>query len=202
MEHLEFTEINVDVPAPGRRQFLKNTVGGLGVLAFATGAGVAMLSPRIAHARGLNYKVLSNHEVKTLEALGEVMAPGAREAGVANFIDQQLSIPPDDALLVIRGFDVNPPYISFYQSGLQGLDKLSQTLHKSDFQGLNGDLAAELVMSLSSATAPPTAWQGPPAHVFYHCLRNDAIDVVYGTVDGFEKLGIPYLEHIIPPKRW
>ena len=37
---------------------------------------------------------------------------------------------------------------------------------------------------------------------FYFVLRNDAVDVVYGTKDGIESLGIPYMAHIEPPSRW
>ena len=36
----------------------------------------------------------------------------------------------------------------------------------------------------------------------YFVLRNDAVDVFYGTQDGFEALGIPYMAHIEPPSRW
>jgi len=30
-------------------------------------------------------------------------------------------------------------------------------------------------------------------------VRSDAVDVVYGTVEGFERLGVPYMPHILPP---
>jgi hypothetical protein len=33
-------------------------------------------------------------------------------------------------------------------------------------------------------------------------LRADAVDVVYGTMEGYEALGIPYMAHIAPDKRW
>jgi hypothetical protein len=33
-------------------------------------------------------------------------------------------------------------------------------------------------------------------------LRSDAVDVVYGTVEGYESLGIPYMAHIAPDRRW
>jgi hypothetical protein len=33
-------------------------------------------------------------------------------------------------------------------------------------------------------------------------VRSDAVDVVYGTPAGFEALGVPYMEHIMPPRRW
>src|SRR6266404_9107997 len=45
-------------------------------------------------------------------------------------------------------------------------------------------------------------WQGPGGSFVYLVLRSDAVDVVYGTVEGYEALGIPYMPHIAPDKRW
>jgi hypothetical protein len=33
-------------------------------------------------------------------------------------------------------------------------------------------------------------------------VRADALDVVYGTPEGFDALGIPYMAHIKPEKPW
>jgi len=45
-------------------------------------------------------------------------------------------------------------------------------------------------------------WQGPSGQLVYMALRSDAVDVVYGTVEGYDALGIPYMPHIAPEKRW
>jgi len=46
-------------------------------------------------------------------------------------------------------------------------------------------------------------WQDPlPGGFVYVVLRNDAIDVVYGTMEGYAALGVPYMPHIAPTKRW
>jgi hypothetical protein len=45
-------------------------------------------------------------------------------------------------------------------------------------------------------------WHGPPGPLVYLVLRSDAVDVVYGTVEGYEALEIPYMPHIAPEKRW
>jgi len=45
-------------------------------------------------------------------------------------------------------------------------------------------------------------WQGPPPGQVYFVLRSDAVDVVYGTMEGYASLGIPYMPHIAPTKRW
>jgi hypothetical protein len=48
----------------------------------------------------------------------------------------------------------------------------------------------------------PAGWRGPSAPLFYFALRSDAVDVVYGTIEGFRKLNVPYMPHIVPPRRW
>ena len=47
-----------------------------------------------------------------------------------------------------------------------------------------------------------TPWDGPPPPLFYMMVRSDAVDVVYGTQDGFDELNVPYLAHIVPPEKW
>ena len=45
-------------------------------------------------------------------------------------------------------------------------------------------------------------WQGPPAPFVYLITRSDAVDVVFGTMEGYASLGIPYMAHIPPERRW
>jgi len=45
-------------------------------------------------------------------------------------------------------------------------------------------------------------WTGRPGALVYAVLRTDAVDVVYGTMEGYEALGISYMPHIPPEKRW
>jgi hypothetical protein len=33
-------------------------------------------------------------------------------------------------------------------------------------------------------------------------MRHDAVDVVYGTVEGIEGLGTPSMAHILPASKW
>ena len=48
---------------------------------------------------------------------------------------------------------------------------------------------------------PPTGL-GPPASYMLFVLRADALDVTYGTPEGFEALDTPYMAHIMPEKPW
>ena len=68
------------------------------------------------------------------------------------------------------------------------------------FDELAADKRAEFVEQIRQKV--PEDWSGPPSPFFYFVSRGDAIDVYYGTVEGFERLGIPYMPHIIPIKRW
>ena len=43
---------------------------------------------------------------------------------------------------------------------------------------------------------------GAPDPFFAFVVRADAVDVTYGTMDGFRDLGVPYMAHIEPPSRW
>jgi hypothetical protein len=45
-------------------------------------------------------------------------------------------------------------------------------------------------------------WSGPPQPLFYMMVRSDAVDVVYGTKEGFDELNVPYMAHIMPPEKW
>jgi hypothetical protein len=36
----------------------------------------------------------------------------------------------------------------------------------------------------------------------YFLLRTDAVDVVYGTMEGYAQLGVPYMPHIAPARSW
>ena len=181
-----------------RRSFLQHT--GIGLLTFTVAGVETLLTPRQARARGADFKILSAPEVATLEALGEVLVPGAADAGVAHFVDQQLSIAPNDSLLMARYLNVEAPYLGFYRGGLEAVDRFSQRLHDKHFAELEDDAAVATVRQFSGAN--PEGWDGPPAPLVYLLIRSDAVDVVYGTVEGFERMNIPYMPHILPPRQW
>lgn len=181
-----------------RRDFLQGA--GVGLLSFSVAGVELMLTPRQARARDAELKVLTAAEVTTLEALGDILVPGAAEAGLANFLDQQLTVEPNDCLLMARYLNVEPPYHGFYRDGLAAVEHLSARLHDRAFAELDEPTAIELVRSFSAAN--PEGWDGPPAPLVYLLIRADAVDVVYGTVEGFAKMNIPYMPHILPPENW
>jgi hypothetical protein len=172
----------------------------LGALGFTVGGAEVLLSPREALAQGVPLKILNADEREALEALGDTLLPGAKDAGLAHYIDQQLSVPASEALLIARAVGVIPPYANFYRAGLAALDASSQKAHGAKFAALPQEKRDAFAEQFRQKA--PEGWSGPPSPFFYFVSRADAVDVVYGTVDGFERLGIPYMPHIAPLKRW
>jgi hypothetical protein len=192
------TEKRVMTPIE-RRDLIKGAA--IGALAFTVGSAEALLTPREARAQNVPFRLLKANEAETIEALGETLVPGARAAGVAHFIDQQLSVPQDEALLEARILNIRPPYANFYRAAIGAADTASKALNDGhSFAQLNPSEQRDFVNAMRQNKVQ--AWQGPNGSLVYIVLRSDAVDVVYGTVEGYDALGIPYMPHIAPVERW
>jgi hypothetical protein len=181
-----------------RRVFLK--AAGLGMLAFTVHGAKVMMTAGQARAQGVPFRILDAHEVEAIEALGETLVPGARQAGVAHFIDQQISVPPHEALLEARIVNVKPPFVNFYRAAIVGIDKASALRHSRPFAAIPAEEQAGLVGLMRQNKLE--GWRGPPSGLVYFVLRSDAADVVYGTMEGYATLGVPYQPHIAPEIKW
>jgi hypothetical protein len=181
-----------------RRAFIKGA--SIGALAFTAGGVEVLLTPRQARAQGVAFKVLSPAEVDTLEAVGDTLAIGAREAGIAHFVDQQLGQPAPLALLSVRVSEVRPPYVNFYRSALGAIARSAQAAEGKPFAAFDEEARIRFIAEMSRRELK--GWDGPAQPLVYANLRNDAVDVVYGTVEGFARVGVPYLPHILPEQRW
>ncbi|HEX4552649.1 MAG TPA: gluconate 2-dehydrogenase subunit 3 family protein [Xanthobacteraceae bacterium] len=181
-----------------RRAFMKGA--GLGALAFTVGGAQVLLTPAQARAQNVPLRTLKPDEAETIEALGETLVPDARKAGIANFIDQQISVPAEEALLEARILNVRPPYANFYRTAIGTIDRASTARGGKPFAQLDAAAQREFIDLMRQNKID--GWQGPPGPFVYLVLRSDAIDVVYGTMAGYESLGIPYMPHIAPTKRW
>src|SRR5256714_4128696 len=181
-----------------RREFMRGAA--LGALAFSVGGAQLLLTPREARAQGVPFRLLQAREAETLEALGETLVPGARAAGIAHFIDHQISVPAEEALLEARILNVRPPYANFYKAAIGAIDKAAAAQADARFAWLPTPAQREVVNLMRQGKL--AGWQGPPQGFVYFVLRSDAVDVVYATVEGYEALGIPYQAHIMPLRRW
>jgi hypothetical protein len=189
----------MDKSMQAKRRFVLKGAALTALVFTIDGADVA-LSPRAARAADVPMQILTPREHATLEAFADIILPGARAAGVAAYVDHQLAGDPGDALLIARILNVPPPYAPFYRNGLAGLDKAALAAANQPFADL--PQAAQVALAKRMQRGAPPGWEGPPAPFFYAVSRHDAVDVFYGTVEGFERLNIPYLAHIQPTVRW
>jgi len=181
-----------------RRAFMKGAA--IGTLAFTVGGVEVMLTPRQAHAQNVPLRTLTTDQAATLDAMGETLVPGAKAAGIANFVDQQISGPAEEALLQARILNVRPPFANFYRAALGAVDGASDKAKGRKFAQLTPDEQHEFVSLMRQNKID--GWQGPPGPFVFTVLRSDAVDVVYGTMAGYAALGVPYMPHIAPTKRW
>lgn len=183
---------------PERRAFMQGAAAG--TLAFTLGGAEVLLTPHDARAQGVPLRVLDPGEARLLAAIGEALATGARDQGIANFVDQQCSVPPHQALLSLRISGARPPFADFYRAALAEVARQCTAAHGKPFEDLSpAEQHAFINRMRQSGFAD---WRGPPQPRVYGILRDDAVDVAYGTVAGFERLGVPYMPHIDPQERW
>src|SRR5438309_9812404 len=126
-----------------RREFMRGAA--IGALAFTIGGVEVLLTPGAARAQGATLRLLRPDEAETLEALGETLVPGARAAGIAHFIDSQISVPAEEALLEARILNVRPPFADFYRAAIGALDKATAAQADQRFAWLPAPTQRELV---------------------------------------------------------
>jgi hypothetical protein len=181
-----------------RRAFMKGAA--IGALAFSVGGAEVMLTPRQAHAQNIPLRTLTPEQAATLGATGEALVPGAKDAGVVNFVDQQLSIPAEQALLQARILNVRPPFANFYRAALGAIDGAADKMKGKKFAQLTPAEQHDFIGQMRVNKID--GWQGPPGPFVFAVLRSDAVDVVYGTMEGYAALGVPYMPHIAPTQKW
>src|SRR5215470_19580525 len=98
-------------PVISRRRVLAQMTAGVSALAIHGLCGA--LSPRAARAQGVALRHFSADEAATLEAFGDTLLPGAAEAGIAHYVDDQLG--REDPLLFLKYVDFVGSYIDFYK---------------------------------------------------------------------------------------
>jgi hypothetical protein len=180
-----------------RRKLLQ---GSALLLAYSVGGKSLLLTPAQALAQDMPLAVLTAAQRTELEAFAEALVPGARNAGIAHYLDQQLACAAEDSLLMLRYLGVPAPYLDFYAGGLAAMANAALTLFELPVHSLNPQQAEELVRQVAADGIAD--WKGPPGSFFYFVLRADVTDVVYGTEQGFDNLGIPYSAHIAPARPW
>jgi hypothetical protein len=168
-------------------------------LSFKVGGVSMLLTPAQARAQDVPLQNLDELQAARLNVLADALLPGAAEEGVVQFIDHQLGVDPNEALLLAKYFEAPLPYVNFYAGGIHTAASMAEKSIGKNLEDLNAEEAAKLAGEMS---VPDTVVDGYPVFLFYMCLRSDAVDVFYGTPEGFAKLNIPYMQHILPPEGW
>ena len=170
-----------------RRHFLaRSSAAGL----FMIAGQWLWLTPREAEARAFEPQILSPEQSKALSTLGDAVVPGAATAGFAAYIDLQLQA-GDKSLLIGKYLGIDTASQSgFYEGAANNV--IAMIDERTSMQTFIADMAGDKL----------SEWIGPPASYVLFVLRADALDVTYGTLEGFEKLGIPYMAHIMPEQPW
>jgi hypothetical protein len=168
-------------------------------LAFAINGTTPLLSPQQARARQVPLQKLTGADARILELLGDTILPGAVDAGLIHFIDHELGVDANQCLLIAKYFQVAPPFADFYATGSRLATSMARKLANKSVEDLD---KADLQSLVKEMIKPGFIVNGFSPFTFYMCLRSDAVDVVYGTPAGFERLNIPFMQHILPPVGW
>jgi gluconate 2-dehydrogenase gamma chain len=175
-----------------RRDFLKGAVAGAGAVATAgvTPQAAAQNAPmQMDHGGGLG-AFFNQEESATISAFTERLMPGApgkpgaRDAGVLNYIDLALAGAYSDLQ-------------EFYRHGLTQLDAYSRKTHNAAFARLSESQQDEIIAALESGKADGFSW--PTAREFFNTLRVHTMegmfaDPVYGgnkDFAGWRLVGFP-----------
>jgi len=185
---------------PTRRDVINKVFkGSVLCLAFSMGGATLMLTPEQARAQQVPLKKLTPAQVKVVEKLGEAIVPGSVALGLAHFLDHQLAALPENCLLIAKYLQAPTPFADFYGAGLKIAGAMSQRVTGKAIETLDAAGIEQVVKEMSKGGA---VVDGFPIFLFYLCLRSDAVDVTYGTPEGFKKLNVPYMQHILPPETW
>jgi hypothetical protein len=185
---------------PTRRGVLKGA--GAGLILASVGEAAHWMTPAQAEAKGARWRTFTAEEGDLLSAFCETLAVGARAAGAARFIDHHISVPAAESLLMLRYLDVPPPYVNFYRPGLAALKTYVEARGGKPWRTLAPADWVKLVEAMTVQSPKEWPANAPPAGFVYFAVRADAVDAVYGTRAGFERLGVPYLAHLEPERDW
>ncbi len=175
-------------------------VGAGAVFGFVVAGCEKQITPKQARQQAASLQVLTVAEQAIVDAIGSRLVPGATEAGLSHYLDVQLNASAADQMLMIKYLGLEYPFTDFYKQGLAAVNRSALSRYDRELTKLTTQEIDSLIGAMS--TNGLSDWEGPPAPFFYFVIRSDAVDVSYGTRDGFDRLGIPYMAHIQPPSDW
>ncbi len=135
-------------------------------------AGASSLLGGCGHQTS-RWRVFSESEALLADAVTEQIIPrdqdpGARDAGVINFIDKQLA-------------GHYRKYQSDYRSGLAGVEETSQALYQRSFLRLKWEEQTTVLKALESDNPPGKSWQSQSSRAFFEMIRDHTMQGFYGS---------------------
>ena len=145
-----------------RRRFLKTVAAGVG--------GAVLLPARGADLEA--WRFFTADEARLVDAITEQIIPadqdpGARDAGVVNFMDKQLA----GRLRRHR---------QTYRDGLAGVEETSRAMFSREFVALASEQQVEVLKALESGKAKGEAWHKQSSSAFFRLLRDHTMAGFYG----------------------
>lgn len=147
-----------------RRSFITST-------ATAT-AGLLLLS-RCNYPSAFKWRYFTDYEANLLDALVEQIIPtddwpGARDAGVANYIDKQLSGPLSR-------------YREEYRQGLKAVQLTAKTMYNLKFEELNWDIQTQFLEQMEAGLLEGEHWTSGFQQRFFNLLLEHTMQGFYGS---------------------
>ena len=194
-----------------RREFLVRAAAGAGAVAGAGLAGDAAAGSQEQHkdpgvpagaqprSDGREHGTFFNHDdAATIAAFTERLMPGApgkpgaRDAGVLNYIDLALAGAYSDLQ-------------DFYRRGLAQLEQHCRKIHNESFVRLAAARQDEVIRTLEEGKAAEFTW--PPAQEFFNTIRTHTMegmfaDPIYGgnkEFAGWRLVGFPGAQPVFTP---
>lgn len=154
-----------------RRDFIKITTLGAGALSLI--AGSLSLIEGCTTIRQSGVIFLTEDEIKLMEAIAERIVPtddwaGGREAGVANFIDIQLTGP-------YRRFQQD------YRKGLAALENTCTNKFHRKFENLSWDTQTTVLQDMEAGRLDSEEWRNGFSEYFFELLRSHCLQGYYGS---------------------
>jgi gluconate 2-dehydrogenase gamma chain len=154
-----------------RRNFIKIATFSAGALSFTTGSLSFIEGCSTVSKPGTVF--FSENEIKLVEAIAEQIIPannwpGGMDAGVANFIDIQLT----------------GPYHRFqedYRKGLAALENTCRNKFHHKFENLSWDSQTAVLKDMEAGRLEGNIWRKGFSEYFFELLRSHCLQGYYGS---------------------
>ena len=174
-----------------RRAFMKGA--GSGVLAFTVGGVEVLLTPGAARTQGVPFRLLNANEGETSRRWARRWCPARARPALRISSTTRSRVPAEEALLQARIFNVRPPFANFYRAAhRRGRPRQREVNNGRKFCGAVDDRTARLRQQYAPEQDRRLD-RARAERLSISLLRSDAVDVVYGTMEGYAALGIPYM---------